>query len=205
MAPETAVQPRSRGARRAILDATRGLLAEPGSGGAGMERIAERAGFSRQAIYRNFGSRAGLLRAVLADIDERGDAEGAVTRVLEAGDGAGALRRLVDWWADYVAGFVAVSRTVYAGRVGDPALAAAWDDRMCALLGVCRAVADRCAADGQLADDVEAEEAAEMIWALLSIPLWDQLIGDRGWSRAAYRRRIGLLASAIAPGGGRAD
>jgi hypothetical protein len=31
---------------------------------------------------------------------------------------------------------------------------------------------------------------------LLSIPLWNQLIVDRGWSEAEYRQRIGAIAQA---------
>lgn len=159
-----------------------------------MATIAARAGYSRQAIYRHFGSRAGLLKAVLADIDERAGAEAAVAGILASADGVGALEALVAWWSDYVAGFVGVSRSVLAGRRSDPALAAAWEDRMQALLGVCRMVVDRCAADGALRADLAPEIAAEMLWGMLSIPLWDQLIIDRGWSQVQYRERIGLIA-----------
>ncbi len=179
--------------RRSILDATRGLLEEPGSADVGMATIAARAGYSRQAIYRHFGSRAGLLKAVLADIDERAGAETAVADILASADGRGALEALVAWWADYVAGFVGVSRSVLAGRGSDPALAAAWEDRMEALLGVCRLVIGRCAADGTLRADLKPQIASEMLWAMLSVPLWDQLITDRGWSRVEYRERISLI------------
>jgi AcrR family transcriptional regulator len=159
-----------------------------------MARIAKRAGYSRQAIYRHFGSRASLLKAVLADIDERAGAEIAVADILATADGVAALDALIAWWADYVAGFVGVSRSVLAGRHSDPALAAAWEDRMQALLGVCGMVVDRCAADGLLRVELEPPVAAEMLWGMLSIPLWDQLITDRGWSRLEYRERMSLLA-----------
>jgi hypothetical protein len=41
-----------------------------------------------------------------------------------------------------------------------------------------------------------------MLWGMLSIPLWDQLTGDRGWSEAEYRERIGSIARAalLSPG-----
>jgi AcrR family transcriptional regulator len=185
----------TKATRRAILDATRGLLEEPGAT-VGMGRIAAAAGFSRQAIYRHFGSRAGLLKAVLADIDERAGAEAAVEDVLAAGDPAEVLEALVAWWTDYVAGFAGVARSVYAARASDPALAAAWEDRMEALMDVCRLVAGRCADAGQLRDELGRTAAAEVLWGLLSIPLWDQLVVDRGWSHARYRRRLGLTARA---------
>jgi AcrR family transcriptional regulator len=185
------------GARRAIIDATRELLEQPGAGGAGLEAVASRAGYSRQAVYRHFGSRAGLLRAVLADIDERGGAEAAVSDLLGSGDAAAMLDALVAWWAGYVAGFAGVARSVYAGRASDPALAAAWDDRMRALLGVCELVAERLSRQRALRGELNAAAAAELLWGILSIPLWDQLVNDLGWSRQRYRERVGLLARAL--------
>jgi AcrR family transcriptional regulator len=183
-------------ARRVILDATRELLEEPGGTDAGLARIAERAGYSRQTIYRHFGSRAGLLKATLADIDERAGAEAAVARIREAGDPDAELEALVDWWADYVSGFAGVARSVYAGRAADAALAAAWEDRMEALMTVCRLIASDCARAHALRPGLGRPAAAELLWALLSIPLWDQLRTDRGWSPAQYSRRVGLTARA---------
>lgn len=182
------------GARRAILDATRDLLEEPGSDPVGMARIAQRAGYSRQAVYRHFGSRTGLLRAALADIDERAGAEAEVVRILDSADGPTAIDALVAWWGGYVGTFIGVARNVHAGRVSDPELAAAWEDRMQALLEVCRKVVDRCADEGLLRPELEPVAAAELLWGVLSVPLWDQLVTDRGWNRCDYRERIGLLA-----------
>jgi AcrR family transcriptional regulator len=183
--------------RRAILDATRELLEEPGAAVVGMATIAGRAGYSRQAVYRHFGSRAGLLRAVLADIDERAGAQAAVARILDSADGRATIDALIAWWADYVGGFIGVARNVHAGRASDPELAAAWEDRMQALLEVCRMVVDRCATEGLLRAELEPAAAAEMLWGMLSIPLWDQLITDRGWRSDEYRERIGLLAGVL--------
>jgi AcrR family transcriptional regulator len=180
--------------RRAILDATRDLLEEPGSDGVGMARIAERAGYSRQAVYRHFGSRAGLLRSTLADIDERAGAEAEVARILDSADALATIDALVSWWGDYVGSFIGVARNVHAGRVSDPELAAAWEDRMQALLEVCRMVVGRCAEEGLLRAELGLEAAAEMLWGVLSVPLWDQLVTDRGWSRSEYQERVGILA-----------
>jgi AcrR family transcriptional regulator len=202
-AAPTAVEKRG-GARRAILDAAQELLERPGRGGAGLEAVAARAGYSRQAIYRHFGSRAGLLKAVLADIDERGRAEDAVAGVLAAGGPAAVLDALDAWWSEYVAGFAGVARRVYAGRVDDPALAAAWEDRMRALLGVCELVSGRLSDQRALREELDRGGAAELLWGILSIPLWDQLVNDLGWTRERYRERVGLLAASLIrpPGSG---
>lgn len=180
--------------RQALIDATRELLETPDAADIGLERIAAEAGYSRQAVYRHFGSRAGLLKAVLADVDERGGAEASIHGILAADDAAGVLDGLVAWWSAYVAGFIGIARSVYSGRATDPALAAAWDDRMSALMEVCRLVVNRCKRDGRLRAGLAAQPAAEMLWGLLSIPLWDQLINDTGWTRAEYRERMEHIA-----------
>jgi AcrR family transcriptional regulator len=190
---------RSRGSestRAALIQATRELLETTGAGSTGLAAIATRAGYSRQAVYRHFGSRAGLLKAVLADVDERGDARRSVERVLAAADARVVIHELVHWWAGHVAGFAGIARSVIAGRATDPELAEAWEDRMDALLGVCRLVVERCASEGLLRDELEPSVAAEMLWGVLSIPLWEQLIVERGWSEADYRQRIGAIADA---------
>ena len=133
---------------------------------------------------------------MLADIDERAGADASVRQVMASSDGAKVLDALIAWWSGYVAGFVGVSRSVLAGRAADRALAAAWDDRMAALMGVCKLVVERCAEDKLLRPGLKRRAATEILWGMLSIPLWDQLINDLGWSRRAYRERVGLQARA---------
>ena len=94
---------------------------------------------------------------------------------------------MLEWWVDYDPRFVAIARGVLAANHADADLRLAWDDRMQALLTLCRAVAERCGA---------GEEAAQTLWALLSVPLWIQLREDAGWSAEQYRRRLSAVAEA---------
>jgi AcrR family transcriptional regulator len=174
-------------ARQAILSATRTLLERNPPGEVSMDAVAAEAGFSRQAIYRHFGSRAGLLTELLENIDVSEGAPRAVERVLAAESGSASIDALFEWWVDYVPRFVGIARGVLAAKHGDGDLRLAWDDRMQALLAVCRAVAERCGA---------GEEAAQTLWALLSVPLWIQLREDAGWSAEQYRRRLSAVAVA---------
>lgn len=57
--------------RRAVLDAAGAVFAERGFDGASVEHIARRAEVARPAIYELFGSKQGLVRAVVADASER--------------------------------------------------------------------------------------------------------------------------------------
>ncbi|MET8775340.1 helix-turn-helix domain-containing protein [Nocardia sp. NPDC004654] len=53
--------------RRAILDATRTLLAEHGAEAVTMDRVAAAAGVGKGTIFHRFGSRAGLLHELVAE------------------------------------------------------------------------------------------------------------------------------------------
>jgi AcrR family transcriptional regulator len=183
-------------ADRAILAAARELVARRPASEVSMEAVAAAAGFSRQAIYRHFGSRAGLLTALLASIDQAEGAREQVEHVLAAPDGRASVERLVAWWTDYVPRFVGTARGVLAAKHADADLRVAWADRMRALHDVCRAVAERCYADGTLTTGLSRAEATDALWALLSVPLWIQLREDAGWSATRYRKHVTALALA---------
>lgn len=193
--------PRTVTAHEPILSAAHELLARQPAGAVTMEAVAAAAGFSRQAVYRHFGSRAGLLTALLADIDEREGARRQVERVLAAPSGPACVERLVAWWTTYVPRFAGTARGVLAAKHADDDLRVAWDDRMRALHDVCGAVVERCRADGTLASGLGPSAAADALWALLSVPLWIQLRDDAGWSAERYREHVTAFALArlIAP------
>lgn len=84
--------------RRAILDATRSLLAEHGAEGVTMDRVAAAAGVGKGTIFHRFGSRAGLLQELIA---EPGLAlkEAITSGPPPLGPGAPAADRLVAFFA----------------------------------------------------------------------------------------------------------
>lgn len=180
----------------AILTAARALLERFPPERVSMELVAAESGFSRQAVYRHFGSRAGLLTALLEHIDVVEGARESVDRVLDAPSGSACVERLFAWWADYVPRFAGIARGVLAAKDTDPDLGAAWDDRMRALRAVCDAVVERCRTDDALAPGTSREEAAEVLWALLSVPLWIQLTDDAGWSGERYAATMSRVALA---------
>ncbi|GAB2926380.1 TetR/AcrR family transcriptional regulator [Nonomuraea fastidiosa] len=53
--------------RRAVLDATERLLAEGGGDHVSLDRVAALAGVGKGTVFRRFGSRAGLLQALLEE------------------------------------------------------------------------------------------------------------------------------------------
>ncbi len=178
------------GARTAILDATLALLRERPGHAPSLTDIAARAQFSRQAIYRHFGSRAGLLTAALEEIDTKLGAAAAVAEIRAATTPAAELEALATWWSAHVEDFIDLARHVHAERLRDADLAAAWAGRTDALRQACALVVKDCEAAGALHPALTRREATDLLAGLLSIPLWDQLRTERGWRRRQYAERI---------------
>ena len=80
--------------RNAILGAAQRLVSERGAGGVTMDEVACAAGVGKGTLFRRFGDRAGLLRALL---DEREQAfqEGFIRGAPPLGPGAPARERLI--------------------------------------------------------------------------------------------------------------
>ncbi len=78
-----------------ILRAARRLVARKGYANAGLEEIAELAGFSKGAIYHFFRSKQALLLALLQGIEERSVAR--TVREVDSMVGVGAMDKLVQF------------------------------------------------------------------------------------------------------------
>lgn len=166
-----------------------------------MVDIAERAGVSRRSLYVHFGSRTSLLVAMVQHFDAGGILQGLVKRVLDAPTALDALDAVVHLHAEYSPVAYPVARVLMLGRHEDEALGAAWDDRMEARRQVYASVVGRLRRDGLLSRDWGEQVATDMMWALTSWQLWEQLVVDRGWSKARYRRYLRAVLRRALTGG----
>jgi AcrR family transcriptional regulator len=81
---------RTSATRRALLDAARAQFTEHGYAGTGREQVAAAAGVTRGALYHHFGTKEGLFRAVVEELEA-----GLVDRVAAtAGAGTDAVDEL---------------------------------------------------------------------------------------------------------------
>lgn len=190
--PKTA---RSRKTRAAILDAAWTLLEERGAEGLAMVEVARRAGVSRRAIYLHFASKSELYLALRDHIDEELDLATSLRPVVEAPDALQALRA----WSRHLAGYhphiLSVLRAIDHARRTDEAAAALWEDAMEMWHRGCRELTSRLVEEGRLADGWTQAEAADLLWALMSADLLEDLTEDRGWSHERYGEGLFLLAS----------
>jgi AcrR family transcriptional regulator len=95
------VQERGVASRARLVQAAIELFAENGSRGTGIAAVANRAGVTQATLIHHFGSKQGLLTAVLEENDARASREGGAWDAMVQLGGLAALRQLprfADWW-----------------------------------------------------------------------------------------------------------
>jgi AcrR family transcriptional regulator len=139
---------------------------------------------------RYFPSRTELLIATVRHVDE---VAGAAERFEEAHQAMSGIEALEAWtriWANYIPDIAPGARALLAARSYDQDAAKAWEDRMAALRNGPAHIAKRLNNDGSLRDELDVETAADLMWAIASVQVWDALTGDRGWSTAKYHKEL---------------
>jgi AcrR family transcriptional regulator len=159
-----------------------------------LEDIAKSAGVSRQALYLHFGSRSELFIATARYVDDQLHLMARIQEACEA-EANRAIEALITWWANYVPDIYGLARALLILRETDEAASAAWADRMQAMYSGFLSAMQSIADCGLLSADWDAEQAADFLWALLSIETWERLTIDRGWSKERYIERMQLAAS----------
>jgi AcrR family transcriptional regulator len=175
--------------RGRILEATRRLVSERGAR-ISMADVAGDAGVSRQAVYLHFSSRAGLLVAVVQHMDEAAGIRQHCQQALNIDDPIEALRAFLTAWLRYAAKIQPMATALLAARRDDPDAAAAWSDRMSELRAGFLFATRRLADAGCLRPGIGVDAAADLAWAMTSVPVWDQLTGDGGWQPVDVERRL---------------
>jgi AcrR family transcriptional regulator len=183
----------ARDTRTRILEATRRLLEERGFYAVGLEQVAKAAGVSRQAVYLKFGSKAGLLVALVHHIGETSELSRLLEWVMASPDALTALDRMAETVATYDSKILRIAMTFFDARRSDPEFEAAWRDRMQSRHSTMRRIADWLARDGVLARGWTVAEAADALWATASLPVADLLLTSRRWSKRRYARYLKMM------------
>jgi len=180
----------SSGSRDRILDAALRLIRARGDASVTMARIAKAARLSRQAVYLHFADRAALMIAVSRRLRESLGLPADMQRVMNAPTGIKMIedmvlmqtRRNPDVWA--------VARAVDAVRRTDPAAGRVWQDRLQSRLESCRAIVSRLKAEGSLRSGLDPSIAADLLWTMTSLRMWEDLVLEREWSPEQYQRYV---------------
>ncbi len=181
--------------RTKILNACRALLEGDAGAATRMSDVAKAAGVSRQAVYLHFKTRAELLIALTRHIDsvENVDDRLAASR---AATGLDRLDAFIDAWGGYIPVIYPVGRALMAMAPSDEAARLAWEDRMTAMRAGCEAAVKALETANLLSGSVDRTSATDMLWTLLSVRNWENLVQACGWDQAQYIKGMKALSRA---------
>jgi AcrR family transcriptional regulator len=185
---------KARQTRRKILEAARELFVERGYGATALQDIADRSGFAVQTIYFTFGNKRTVLKE-LSDITVAGDDEPVPTiqrawfrTAVEARSAGEQLRHTVHGARGILERVAPLAEVMRTAATIEPEISELWsrdaDPRFTVYATAARALVTKPDARAGLS----AEEAADVMFALLSPELYLVLVRDRGWSSQRWER-----------------
>ncbi|MFJ9034436.1 TetR/AcrR family transcriptional regulator [Streptomyces sp. NPDC102274] len=195
-------QQAARRNRAAVLSACRELLFRDGYQATTIRAVAERAGVSPETVYKAFGGKSGLVKA-LWDVTLAGDdeplamaARPQLQAVWETRDARAKFRL----YAAFVRGVherlaALFTLLAQAGPEVEQVLAISEEERMTGVTAFIAHLTDT----GVLPSDADtAPRLADSCWVLTGPHLFTQLTTGRGWHADTYENWLaGMLASAL--------
>ncbi len=175
--------------RRDILDTAWTLIAQSGAD-ISLADIAKAVGMTRQSIYVHFGSRGGLLVALVRRADERERIWEEFASAMQKPTAEKRFLACLDAWLDFVPKILPVARDLIRLRTKDEEAGNAWSDRMLELRNFYVTLMQDLQTEKQLAPHWDPQTAAEFMWTHSSVQVWDLLTGDCGWSEEDARASI---------------
>ncbi len=188
--PRTTLRERQTALTRSvILEVTRRQFAERGFAAAAVRPIAKEAGISLQTLYATFGSKQGLLLALVDTVREQTGGAEAREHVVHSDDpdvlverAAGLRRRILEVCGDIIV-------TFREGAAGDAEVAAAYDAGQRRMHEGLDRICGRLEELGALRPGLTRRRAADQIAALCVAEIYEELTGPRsGWSPDEYER-----------------
>lgn len=173
--------------RNRILERARRLFTETGYGGTKIEAIAQAAGVAVPTVYAGFGSKRGILFALLDEMAvNAGLASLAEEMEMLRGKPRQQLRARLRFNIRFFAAnidLIDLARTV-SGVEAD--LGAMWSEGEARRLKAEVAWLERWKEDGVLAPELSVSNAADVWWALSGPDMFRLFVVERGWSHAQF-------------------
>ncbi len=175
--------------RARVLDAALRLIRKRGDAAVTMAQIAKAARLSRQAVYLHFADRADLMVALARHVNESLGLPAEIQRLMNSPTGKIEMifQALVLMQARGNPAVWAVARAIDAVRRTDAAAARAWQSRLESRLAGCRAIVSRLKAEGSLRPGLDPSIAADLLWTMTSLRMWEDLVLEREWSPEQYQ------------------
>jgi AcrR family transcriptional regulator len=186
--------------QRAVVAAAKDLFERDGFRQTTIAAVATRAGVSAESIYKGFGSKAALAKAVF-DYVIAGDVEQVpvwqrpeAQAVRAEPDARRKIAMYVSGLALRVERSAKVQMLIRDGRHVDDSLDPVWqklrDEGLTGMTMLGRHLLDT----GQLRADIDLDEVRDVLWNYIAVDHYERLVLDRGWP---VRRYAAWLTRAI--------
>ena len=200
-------QERARQTRDQITGIARDLFLADGYAGTTIAAIAAAAHVSVETIYKGFGGKPGLVRAIIEKGLEGEGPAPAEQRSDRIRDNEPDPRRILAAWGAFTAELgprvIPIVLLARDAAAGDPEMAAVLDQLGAARLERMTVNARGLASAGHLRPGITVDQAADILWAYSSPELYELLVIRRGWPAERFGRFIAdALSSALLPAQG---
>ena len=196
----------ARARRLAVVQAARELFEVGGFRQTTIAAIAKRAGVSSESIYKTFGTKAALAKAVF-DLELAGDDEPvpiaerpAIQAIRDEPDVRRKITLFAEGLAQRQARSAAVQILIRDGRHVDDSLTPVWEALQREGLTGMTALGRHLLETGQLRDGIDLGEVRDVLWNYLAIDHYERLVLSQGWSLERYARWLAeAITSALCP------
>lgn len=203
-APEGTRREQARATRGRIVDAGLDMFLRHGYAATTVEQIATQAGVAVQTVYFHFGNKRTVLKNVV-DVVAVGDDEPVALLDrpwMEQVRAEPEAHRALEIWISHsriIFGRVApIMRIVRDAAGSDPDMAAQWEINQKQRLAAHRVLAQQLAEKHGLRGGLSVDQAADVLFALISIELYLLLTAERGWTPAQWQGWItGTVTDAV--------
>jgi AcrR family transcriptional regulator len=194
----------ARARRLAVVQAARDLFEQDGFRPTTIAAVAAHAGVSAESVYKGFGTKAALAKAVF-DLVIGGDDEPvpvAERPAMQAMREEPDVRRKIAMFAEGMAQRQARSAKVQIlirdGRHVDDSLAPVWAKLVDEGLTGMTMLGRHLLGTGQLRDGIGLDEVRDVLWNYLAIDSYERLVLTQGWPLERYSRWLtNAITSAI--------
>jgi AcrR family transcriptional regulator len=177
--------------RARVVAAARAMFADGGFHRASLDVIARRADVARATVYHQFGSKLGLLAAVVEDFEQRAGLA-ALAELVDTAPPGDLVRAVVAAGCDYWATDPALARAIIAFAVTDAGAGDMLAGHDAGRLGLLTRLVDRLAGAGLLS--CAPAHGLDTLWLLTSFTAYDELSRGRGLATPAAAALLTTLA-----------
>jgi AcrR family transcriptional regulator len=187
----------ARARRRAVVVAAKELFERDGFRLTTITAVAERAGVSAESIYKGFGTKAALAKAVFDFVIAGDDEPLPVWRRSEADairaepDVRRKILRYTRGLAERQQRSARVQLLIRDGGHTDESLVALWQQLLAERLTGMTMLGRHLIESGQLREGIELDEVRDVLWTCTAVELYELLVLERGWPLDRYADWIG--------------